>query len=291
MRAELDCIPCTLKGVLTLIKLSTDNEDLRRRLLREIVKMFGEADWDVLPLRLYQAAQQLVSRVTGINDPYYELKREHNRKALELYPTMKRMIEEDEDPLGMAAKIAAMGNMIDFGIFAEADLEGLVNRLKRLEFAVNDIQSFREGVLKADEVIYFLDNAGEIVFDKVLLEAMIQFRGRPFKTLTLVCREKPTINDAVAQDVEEVSLSRLPNAQIESLTSDLEYVVAGGRVEVIERIEQHDLAIFKGQVNLESFLGRVEGFFLLVAKCPVIAKLLGVREGDLVLKYATPRIL
>jgi len=286
LKAGLECIPCILKGTLNIIKLSTDDENLRKKLLREVVKMFGEVDWDRRSLELYQMAQNLISQATGVSDPYFKLKREYNRKALELYPEMKRIIQGSDDPLRMAAKLAAIGNMIDFGVFTEAVLEDLIEKIKKLDFAIDELQRLRERVMKADELIYFLDNAGEIVFDKVFLETMIQVRGRPFKKLTLVCREKPILNDALAQDVEEVSLSELPNASIEVLSSDLKYVIGGEKVEVCERVRQHDLAIFKGQVNLENFLDCTGAFFLLVVKCPVISRLLKVKEGEMVLRYA-----
>ncbi|MCD6536228.1 MAG: DUF89 family protein, partial [Thaumarchaeota archaeon] len=57
--------------------------------------------------------------------------------------------------------------------------------------------------------------------------------------------------------------------------------------EVSDWIKEHDLVIFKGQGNLELFLDEPDTFFILVAKCPIIAGVLGVPQGSLVLKYSS----
>ncbi|HIH37188.1 MAG TPA: DUF89 family protein, partial [Methanocellales archaeon] len=51
-------------------------------------------------------------------------------------------------------------------------------------------------------------------------------------------------------------------------------------------LAQSDMIIGKGQGNYESLSDRGKIFFLLMAKCPVIAKDLGVSIGDTILKLS-----
>ena len=48
-------------------------------------------------------------------DPYRKVKDQANRTAEKLYPTLKKMVIDANDPLLMAVKLAIVGNVIDFG--------------------------------------------------------------------------------------------------------------------------------------------------------------------------------
>ena len=50
-------------------------------------------------------------------------------------------------------------------------------------------------------------------------------------------------------------------------------------------IRKHDLVISKGQGNYEGLSENDGLFFLLMAKCPVIASDFGFEVGDIILKY------
>lgn len=286
LKAALECIPCILQGLLNLIKHSTRDEAQQRKLFREIVKLFGEEDWNRGPFELYRIAQSFISKTTGVADPYHELKEDSNKRALELYPEMKRIVLESDDPLKTAAKLATLGNVIDYGVTMETALENLVKKVKTVEFAIDDFERLKEKVLKSGSLIYFLDNAGEVVFDKLFLETMLDVRGKPFEELTIVCRKEPILNDAMFEDVEEAGLHKLPNVSIEAIDGDLRFIWGNEKVGVLERIKQHDVVIFKGQANFENFLDYSNAFFLLVVKCSVVSRILGVKVGDLVLKYS-----
>jgi uncharacterized protein with ATP-grasp and redox domains len=54
---------------------------------------------------------------------------------------------------------------------------------------------------------------------------------------------------------------------------------------VKEWIKEHDLVISKGQGNFEGLSENSNIFFMLIAKCPVIAKEIGVNVKDTVIKY------
>jgi len=287
LKAALECIPCILQGSLNLIKHSTNDESLRKSLLRRILKLLSEEDWNKSPFELYRIAQSTILKATGVVDPYRKLKKDSNRKALKLYPEMKKIIFESDNPLKTAAKLATLGNIIDYGIAAETALEEeLLEKVNHVEFAIDDFEKFRKKILESNTLIYFLDNAGEVVFDKVLLETMLAVRNKPFKQLTIVCKEEPILNDVTLEEIEEVDLHLLPNTSIETISSDLKFISSPRKINVLERVKQHDIVIFKGQANFENFLDYSNAFFLLVVKCPVISKILGVRVGGLVLKYS-----
>ncbi len=98
-------------------------------------------------------------------------------------------------------------------------------------------------------------------------------------------REGPIVNDATIEDALYIGLDKLPNIEFRKVSSG-EPGTGPERSspEVLSWIRDHDLVISKGQGNYED-LSDVEGvYFLLVAKCPVVAEDLGVRVGDIVIK-------
>ncbi|MCD6236199.1 MAG: DUF89 family protein [Thaumarchaeota archaeon] len=275
-------MPCVLKASITAIKNATDDEEKQLLILRRALRAFSETSWDTVPLKLHKIIREIIKEETGVDDPYRALKKKYNEKALSLYPEMKKIISESDDSLKTSAKLAALGNTVDFGVYSGAELEKLIESVKRLEFSVNDYDRFRRRLENSETLLYFLDNSGEIVFDKVFLETMIEERGKPFEGLTIVCKSSPVLNDATLEDVKETGLDELPNVELK--TVDIELKPPKG--ESVENwVAAHDLTILKGQANLEGFIDLHGVFFLLVAKCDRIAKVLSAELGGLVLKY------
>ncbi len=288
LKISLECIPCVLRASTIAVRQATEDPRQREEIFRRILRSFSEVSWDHIPLKLHQVVRDVIKDATGVVDPYHTLKREYDRKALSLYPDMRKIISESDDPLKTAVKFAALGNMIDFGVYSETILEMLLERASTSELSINDYELFKETLMKAKQLLYFLDNSGEIVFDKVLLESMIDVRGKPFEKITLVCKDSPILNDATIEDVKYVGLDTLPNVELRTITIDLK--PASGNESVEDWIKQYDLTIFKGQANFEAFLDLPGVFFLFITKCTKVSEILGVNVGDLVLKYNPRRL-
>ena len=285
LKIRPECIPCTLSTGVRMAKIATDDPALQRRIVSELLRRFSEVTWDEIPPDLSYLAQEVVKDVTGVSDPYKEIKKRSNSIALKHYPYLEERVAKSLDPLEEAVRLSIAGNLIDFGPYSEVDFEQPFRKASE-EFAINDYEPFRRSVLTSRSLLYFLDNAGEIVFDKLLIETMIKVRGRPFDRVSLVVKEAPLINDATLEDAEEVGLTAIPRASIKLVGDGRGRAPSFRSSEVKSWVREHDLTIFKGQGNLEAFKDVSGAFFLLVVKCEIVAKALGVRVGGLVLRYS-----
>lgn len=287
LRIKPECVPCTIQIGLKTARYASNNPEVHRRVVQALAKRLAHVSWEECPFEFAFVVQETVFNVSGIRDPYFEVKRDSNRRALSLYLGIKRIISTSENPLKLAAKFAALGNFLDFTMYPEIDLELMSSDIGNMDFIVRGFDKFEEYVRDAEKLIYFLDNAGEIVFDKILVETMMDVRGRAFENITIVPKEESLVNDATVNDVEEVSFTELPNVVVKPVGSGRKSAPYPRSRDVKKWIEEHDLVIFKGQANFELFLDEPDAFFILVTKCPIVAGVLGVSQGSMVLTHSS----
>ena len=285
MRTYLDCIPCFLRQALGAARVITDDIEIQRRVLNEVACLIPELPLDVTPPEIAQQVYRLTYRITGSSDR--EEKRTANDRALELYPELKRKVAGSAEPLLAAVKLAIGGNSIDLGPTSSyADIHSIVSSALDASLSIDDYDAFHGSVARARRILYLGDNAGEIVFDRVLVEE-IRLVSSDVR-IDFVVRESPIINDATIDDARYVGLDK--EARIVTSGSDAPATVIDQcSKEVFDLYRSADMIIAKGQGNYES-MSLEEGniFFLLKAKCRVIAGLLDVNIGDHVLKQQVP---
>ena len=281
MKAKLDCIPCVLRQVLRASRYSHLPPEIQEKILRESMEALLKENWNKTPPELAHIAHKIARKYAN-GDPYKEVKKKSNDEALSLYLKLREIVNESDDPLRTAIRIAIAGNIIDFGALEEfdIDIEKTVNDVLRKRFAYDDYPLFLEKLKNAKSILYFADNAGEIVFDKLLIEKIKEMRD--YK-ITLVVKAGPIINDATLEDVKYVGL--------DSVVDEIRYLSNGeigyerNSPEVKRWIEEHDLTISKGQGNYEG-LSEFHGiFYMLMVKCPVVAEDINANVGDVVLLY------
>ena len=292
MKINLDCIPCFQRQALESLRMNTKDEKLQERVLRKVMEALLKTDWASTPLEIAYKVHKIVRKETGIEDPYKKLKKKYNDIALNLYPKIKQKINESSDPLNTAIRVAIAGNIIDFGPERKGNfnVEKTIRNVLNKKFAIDDYSTFKEKIKKANNLLYFVDNAGEIVFDKLLLETILEFRKKigidQNLKITLVVKGGPVINDATLEDVKYIDMDKIPNVEFRVTTNgDSNTGPSLNSKEVKSWIKDHDITIAKGQANYEGLSQFNDVFFMLMAKCRIIASDLGVREGDIVLSY------
>jgi tellurite resistance protein len=169
MKAFLDCLPCIARQTLETTRIATSDISLQRAALVKVLGRLAETDGRITPMELGQMGQEVAREVTGCDDPYTQLKEQSNARALELYPRLKEIVEAAEEPLRTATQIAIAGNIIDFGVPHKIDVEGTLERVLGSSFAVDEYDLFAQRLGEAERVFYLADNAGEIVFDRVII--------------------------------------------------------------------------------------------------------------------------
>jgi hypothetical protein len=276
VKAYLDCYPCFLSQTLKTARLLTSDEKKIKNILDKVAAELPQINFAATPAEIGREVYRIIARESGIGDPYRSLKKIWTEKALHLYPYLKKLIRAAADPLFLAVRVAIVGNVIDFGVNREFDLEKEVEQILHQPLMINHYQRFRDTLEKTSRVLYIADNAGETVFDRLLIEEMA-------KPVIYVVREKPVINDAVRQDAEEAGLNEV--AEIISSGVDAPGTVLSLCSEEFRKMFfSAEMIISKGQGNYEGLSGEKGPlFFLLKAKCEVIARELNVPLGSLLL--------
>ena len=277
MRTYLDCYPCFVRQALEAARMAGASQEGQRVVLNRVLGALREIDVASTPPEIGDAIHRIVREETGAKDPYQEVKKESTRRALALYPRLKGLVENAVDPLDVAVRLSAAGNIIDLGPAAEYDLWETVQRVVAQPFAIDDGPAFRETLERAKEVLYLGDNAGETVFDRVLIETL----SIP---VTYVVKGGPVLNDATLDDARAAGLDQV--ARVVSNGSDAPGTILDRGGDEFRRLyEEAELIIAKGQANYETLSdGGDRIFFLLQTKCPVIAADVGVPVGSIVLK-------
>jgi uncharacterized protein with ATP-grasp and redox domains len=284
MKLNLDCIPCFQRQALQAVRFISDDEELHEKVLREVTKNLLESDWNLTPPELAHKVHGIVRSVTNENDPYKEVKKESNDLVLKMYPALKAKVEASKDPLRTAVRLAIAGNIIDFGPLQEFNLEEAIKEVLKKKFAIDDYEKLKEILKDAETLLFFADNAGEIGFDKLLIETLLE--AKSFEKISFVVKGGPIINDATLEDATYMGLCDLPNVEFLKLSNGEAGTGPERNSQEVKRwIRKHDLVISKGQGNYEGLSENDGLFFLLMAKCPVISSDLGVEVGDIVLKY------
>jgi len=286
MKLFLDCIPCFQKQVLFTVKDLDDK--LKSKILRKVMILLCDTSWELTPDEIANKAYNLIREETGIADPYKQIKKQSNKMAMELYPKLKTEMKSirQKDRLYIAANLAIAGNIIDYGPAFEFDLGKTIKEVLNKEPAINDFDILTDKVMSAESLLYFADNAGEIALDKMFIQEMITIRGKPFNHISFVVKGGPIINDAMIEDAYEVGIDKLPNVVFYKIGNGQEGTGPNRWEDVVkEWIKEHDLVISKGQGNFEGLSENSNIFFMLIAKCPVIAKEIGVNVKDTVIKY------
>jgi uncharacterized protein with ATP-grasp and redox domains len=280
METHFDCIPCFVRQTLEAVRFVTSDAQRQEQVLREVLRRVAEMNMRQSPPEMAQWIHRRIRELTGVKDPYAEVKEEFNRLGLQLLPILRQIIEDSAFPLETAVRIATGGNVIDLGInsgLSERHMHDAIRESLSMPLRGN-IEEFADAVRSARDILYLADNAGEIVFDRLLIEQL------PLTRVTLAVRGAPVLNDATMFDAESVGLTEL--VEVIDNGSDAPGTILADCGKVFQRsFVQADLIVAKGQGNYESLSDCDRNIrFLLKIKCPVVAEQLNCRVGEIVLR-------
>lgn len=260
--------------------MSVTDDQRRERLLRRLLHEIADADWAAMPVTIAQRVQRLVREETGQADPYRPLKDRMNRIALDLLPALADLAHRHRDPREAVVRLAIAGNLLDAGSKTRLAPEDLSERLKTVwEMPlVGNVTGLFRAADDAHRILYLADNAGEIVFDRLLIESL------PKRKITVAVRGAPVINDATLEDAEAAGIPAL--APVITNGSDAPgTLIEECSLEFRDCFDRADMIIAKGQGNYETLSDAgAHVFFLLTVKCPMIAADIGAPVGSLVVK-------
>lgn len=292
MKIAIDCIPCFLSQVLRGVRLTRPGTpDVKIKAIMNEVLVFLQRD-DILSIhapRVGQFIYRTLNEHLGSLDPYREIKKAQNAQALEYLPAARAFVEQADDPFRAALMVSIMGNIIDLGAPTHIDVQREIEALMTSDLGIDDYTALRDDLATARTVLLLADNCGEIVFDKVLVEYLVEHYQEELGTLeelVVAVRTAPIINDATLEEAREIGLPALCRVVTSSHSPGV--ILEEASPEFRELYARADVVIAKGQGNFEALSdpdlrGEKPLYFLLRAKCHVMEELLGVPVGSLVL--------
>jgi uncharacterized protein with ATP-grasp and redox domains len=257
---------------LGIARVTIKDEDEIKRFIKEILRLkyFNSENWEVTSPNIIKDVWLKIIEFTGKSDPIRQIKNDQNKKALAIYPHAKELVFKSKDPFLGALKLAIMGNSIDAmtNVKGEAP-EEIVERWHRLGINHKGLNFLKERLEKTRKLVYLGDNCGEIVFDRLLIEVLLE---KYHLEITFITRTIPIMNDATLQDARSTGIGEIaqivengiqeptPGTYLKKISSETKTLIEGA-----------DLVISKGGGNYdslteeESLKGKVS--FLFVAKC------------------------
>ena len=279
MEMFFDCLPCTLRQVLEAARMATDDIHIQDKVMTESIQLLSHYKEYQSSPDICRAMHGIVKRYTGIDDPYKEVKKRDIQAAEQVYPLLKDFIESKGGELYWVLRTVAAGNVLDSALYQNVDISSSLKMELMNPFAVADMEHFVEKLQGAQRLLVIGDNAGETVFDRLLLEHL------SYLECTYAVRSAPIINDATMEDAYASSLGdhakiittgcAAPGAIIDECSQEFLDVFYGA-----------DLVISKGMGNFEAMTNFKRGvFFLFKAKCPLISRKLEIKLNEYLFKY------
>ena len=283
MLLEADCVPCILRMAVAALRQLPLDENIIRELLTEILEIpaLRGLDWNKTSAEVIEDIWRKIVKKIGSSDPFRLLKSNQNKKIMDLYPFFEKMVNEAADPLYLAVKLSILGNSMDLMV-ADPSLtveRSIADKVK-LPLSDENYSKFRKQLQATQHLLIFGDNAGEIVFDKLLIETIKKIYQ---PEIAFVVRSVPTLNDATFDEAKTVGIDEIATVIENGIDGPLPGTVLNRcSSEVNDLVRQSDLIISKGGGNFDTLDEEQKHLnknisFLLLSKCEPYYRHFGVQ--------------
>ena len=268
------CFANNYEKLLEKIPLSTDNAIKFSQFFRSLMDESETKSSPEIQRELHHKLREL----NNVSDPYESEKKHCNKIALSLYDEWKPKIMESDDPFDLALRLAIAGNIMDYGASHQFDLDKTIYHALNSDFALGQPYKLKNRIQEANKILFLGDNAGEIVFDKLLIETIMH------PDVTYAVKESAIINDATVQDAIEVGMHRVSDIITNGYDAP-STILTKCSEDFLDLYHSADLIISKGQGNLEGLLDENDPriFFLFLVKCDVISERINAEKGSFVI--------
>lgn len=285
MKHSIDCLPCLLQQAVRIAKKYLPDEDDQIGLIKEIMITMANMEENVSSPYIAHKIQKALKKYLNNPDPYSEDKNYYNQEMLKLENELIKVRDSSTDHFAAGLKLAAAGNIIDFGPGYDLSRDKVLDCVKETltrDYPQEVLLSLRADLQQADKLLYLGDNAGEIVFDKIFIDTIKKYY--PALEVYFAARGEPVLNDITEEDAYLVGLDKqaaiinngtdIPGTVLEYCSFDFRKIFS-----------EADVIISKGQGNFESLYGsgRDNLYYIFLCKCSLFMERLGARQNDIML--------
>ena len=272
MRTSLDCLPCIVRQAVDSSRLVTTDEDAILAIMKIVFQKLSIANLSLKPPEIVQEVHAIIRKELNNSDPFLSIKQMSTQRALKLVDEAKMAIGMSENPFASAIAFAIAGNILDFGMKSEWNEEKVAESFSKApenakQFDDNTINRMYSEIDKAKTVLILGDNAGEAVFDRLLIENFPQQTETYYAVKSSPVINDVTVNEAVDSGLDKVATiisngADIPGTVLEKCSSYF-----------LEIFNTADVVVSKGQGNFETLNEEKRKiWFLFQVKCPVIAR-------------------
>lgn len=277
MKMDVYCVKCIISQMVELIKIIGADKQAEEAIMREVLKALSEENYNTTSPELAEKVYDLVREISGIDDPYREIKNKENERAEKIVQPFEERISELN--LEEVLKLSVLGNSMDYGTEARFNVEEEKEKLLSESLNFSTLTEFEEELKEGENLLIIGDNAGEIVFDRLLVRFIKEHYGISIK---YAVRGGPIINDATVEDAIQIGMDKY--AEIISTGQNIAgLVLERASQEIIDAFKESSLVLSKGQGNFETLEDKgLDIYFLFRVKCPVVGAYLRKHVGEMV---------
>ena len=261
------CVECHFRKRLALAR-ELGTEEQAMTFARKVMQVLQDAPPEMDSTWLGSISDRLMQEMYGIDPDRLKAEKEFsNRFVLERLDAICRRIQAAPDPVYAALQFAVLGNYLDFsalqGEVSFDALETMLDSAQEIALDSDSYSDFCRDLAQKKKLLYITDNAGEIVFDRVLAEQLKQVY--PHLDITFCVRGKPVSNDATREDAEAAGIT-FPVIDNGTAIGGTVLRFAGDALK--QALEQADVIIAKGMGNTESLFGcGYNVYYAFLVKC------------------------
>ena len=283
MTIDNACVECIINQSRRVTDAIHADDALRRRMVQRVEILAKAFDFRQSPPEVASDVYEQMAVLAGMDDLYGELKAHATEKAKSFIPQLHKELEDSDDKLLTAVKIAVAGNVIDLAAEVSFDLNEEMEKIFETHFDYDDVALLEKALQKASTLLYIGDNVGEHIFDHLCIETLQQLY--PKLEVYYMVRGNPIINDVTMLEAKAAGFEALCHL-VDSGVNTPGFVYERATLESQRLFDEADLVLTKGMGNYEclSPAPRSDLCYLLKVKCNVVANALGQSVGDIVCK-------
>lgn len=284
MKVEFECATCVFHRGYEEILEATNDPAIQFKAISGLLQLLAkEFKPTAVPAYLGTDRDRLIRKITGNADPYSEKKRMSNQKALETLPFAEDIVAHESTLKARFRKAclsSIVGNIMEFGIpthrFRFEDIRKLIRQAEQ-ELAIDEISKIYQAAKRASETLYLTDNAGEIAFDRLLVQQLKDLDNH----VVVAVKDGPVLNDATLEDAKSVGLHEIADDVITTGTDAVGLVPEESSDKFLNTYNSAEFVIAKGMGHAETLSElrlKAPHALLLRTKCRPVANFLAVQK-------------
>jgi len=261
------CVECLFRKRLKLAReLGSDLQATQTA--KKIMAEFVKAPEDMDSAWMGAVCDKLFQEIYGLEaDRLKEEKDFSNRFMLDRLEEIRARIEKAADPVYGALQFAVLGNYLDFsalqGEVSFDALEKMLDEAAEIALDKKVYEEFCQDLRKGKRLLYLTDNAGEVVFDRLMGETLK--KAYPHLEITYCVRGSAVSNDATRQDAQVAGIT-FPVIDSGNAIGGTVLRFAGEDLQ--KAIREADVILAKGMGNTESLYGcGYNVYYAFLVKC------------------------